>query len=281
MKTLVLLSCVALATSFSHAEEQPVDDAAIQKSFLRQILELRDEGKSLKVAALRRELRKEKRGVSIPDLIEPATTKLSSQDSYHTNKKATLIVGHIYLCDSCDEWHTNLAGGVVITPGGVAVTNYHVLDFDHAAQFAAMDESGRLFPIEKVLASDRKADLAVIQLETDSSLAAAPLAIESSTGDPITVVSHPDAHFFTFTSGRISRFSIDPRSRARRVEITATFARGSSGSGIFDEFGNLVGIVSETNSIHYEEDNRARRNLQMVIHSGVPTSSLRELLEGE
>lgn len=279
------LSCLLLAISLHFfpaiAEDEPVDDAAIRKTFLEQAQSLRKNEVGMRASDLRKELRKEKRGV--PDLVlpEPSSLTLLPKGQYDHGKSTTLIVGHIYHDDSHDNWRTNLAGGVVITPEGMAVTNFHVLDFDRAAHFAAMDEAGILYPIVAVLASDQKADLAIIQLETQTEWKAAPLAVDASVGDFISVISHPDAHFFSYTSGRISRFSIDPRSRARRIEITAPFARGSSGCAIYDRHGNVVGIVSATNAIYYEEDYRARRNLQMVIHSGVPTSSLRKLLSGE
>ena len=264
-------------------EDHLIDDAAIKRSFLQQIVALKESpgASGLNAAVLRRELKKEKRGVPDLTLLPLKTATLSKRELYESAKPSTLIIGHIYLCDSCDKWHTNLAGGVVLSKDGIVATNYHVLQFERAAIFAAMDHRQKIFPIAEVLASDEKNDLAVIRLEIETEMEAAPLALDSSAGDAIGIVSHPDAHFYTFTSGEISRFSIHPKIRTQRLEVTAPFARGSSGSGIFDFRGNLVGIASATTSIYYEEDNREKRNLQMVIHSGVPASSLLELIKGQ
>ncbi|MDF2375861.1 MAG: serine protease [Verrucomicrobiales bacterium] len=282
MCRIVLSLLVFVLTNFLSAEELSIDDAAIRESFLEQVLAVKESEntKGLNAAALRRELKKEKQGIPGLKLLPSHSRTLAGRALYETARRSTLIIGHLYLCDSCDEWHTNLAAGVALSKDGTVVTNYHVLQFERASIFAAMDHRQRVFPIREVLASDKQDDLAVIQLDTDSELDAAPLTADSSVGDSIGIVSHPDAHFFTFTTGEISRFSIDPGSRARRLEVTAPFARGSSGSGIFDFQGNLVGFASATNAIYYEEDNRERRNLQMVIYSGAPTSSLLKLISG-
>lgn len=284
MPRLLILFLFALSQADSLSGEEPViDDAAIRKSFLKQIIALKETGGSggLNAAALRRELKEERRGIPDLKLHPPRTSELSKQELYELAKNATLIIGHLYLSDSGEQWRTNLAGGVALSKDGIVATNYHVLQFERASIFAAMDQQQRVFPIRKVLASDRKNDLAVIQLEVEKGLDPLPVSPTSSVGDPIGIVSHPDAHFYTFTSGEISRFSITPKIRALRIEVTAPFARGSSGSGIFDQRGNLVGIASATNSIYYEEDDRNKRNLQMVIHSGVPARSLLKLIQGK
>lgn len=277
-----LLFAAALSLTGPAQGEPFLDDTAIRKQFLEQILALRNAKNpaGLSAADLRSQLRKQKTG-NTPTRFPPRRKKiLTRQQLYELAKESTFIVGHIYQCGQCDDWHTNLATGVAISEAGIIATNYHVLQFRNAAIFAAMDHRQRLFPIRAVFASDRDNDLAVIELETTAKFTAAPPVTEAQVGDEISIVSHPDAHFYSFTTGTISRFSIDPKTRTQRLETSAAFGRGSSGSGMFDRSGNLIGIASTTNAIYYEEEETAERNLQMVIHTGIPSVSLLQLLPG-
>ena len=66
---------------------------------------------------------------------------------------------------------------------------------------------------------------------------------------------------------------------AKRVSITADFAKGSSGAGIFNDAGNLTAIVTSTRSIYYSKDDWDAKNLQMVIKDCVPAESIRALVQ--
>ncbi|MDF1825709.1 MAG: serine protease [Verrucomicrobiales bacterium] len=257
-----------------------IDDAAIKARFRESLIGFIEERKGLTAAEVRRELKREKSmepGLSVEN--EPAeAVNYTAPELYQQAKEASLIIGHLYLCDSCDEWHTNLAGGVAISPEGLVLTNFHVLQFEKAAIFGVMNSKGEVSRISKVIASSRSDDLAIIQLDSNEQASFAPLASGIMIGEEVALVSHPDSHFYSFTTGRVSRLSIEPKLRTRRVEITAPFARGSSGSGIFNRRGQLLGLASATNAVYYEEDQRGERNLQRVIYSGVPLPSIRDLL---
>ncbi|MEM7600022.1 MAG: hypothetical protein AAF357_01245 [Verrucomicrobiota bacterium] len=161
-----LVSLITFSCLF--AEDEWIDDAGIRNQFLEQIVALKESKQSsgLSAADLRSALRKEKRINLDLKTPEPHLTKLSIRELYEHGKRRTLVVGHIFLRESSDEWRTNLAGGVVISENGVAVTNYHVLQFEQAAIFAAMNHLGELFTIEEVLASSRHDDLAVGERST-------------------------------------------------------------------------------------------------------------------
>lgn len=276
---LLLLILASLTQSLQSAD-QFIDDAALKSKFREGLAGILEEKKGLSAAEVRRELKREK-SMETEFVVEEdkeVDLNYSSSELYKFARETSLIVGHLYLCDSCDEWHTNLAGGVAISPDGVILTNYHVLQFEKAAIFGAMNSKGEVFPLSQVIASSRRDDVAMIQLDSSGRIPFARLAQESPVGARVALVSHPDSHFYTFSSGEISRYSIDPKLRTKRIEITAAFARGSSGSGIFDYQGRLVGLASATNAVYYEEDDSENRNLQMVIHSGVPIQSVRKLL---
>jgi len=68
---------------------------------------------------------------------------------------------------------------------------------------------------------------------------------------------------------------------ATLMTVTAEFARGSRGGPIMDDFGNVVGMVTSTQSIYYPSKNKTVKKgpLQMVIRNCVPVSSIRALIE--
>lgn len=270
------ISLLFLSPSPGKAEEVYISDEALSKEFTARCTALIEVGNYVEGDEVRETLKRELRhSKPLFTSLPTADSKPNSKSAIQTAADATVIVGHLYLCGKCDNWHNNLAGGVVISPDGLLITNYHVLKFAQAKTFAAMTKDGRIFPIAKVLASSKKNDVALVQLKGAKNLAYAPVAKSGSTGDDLFVISHPDGHFYSFTKGHISRYFIDPASRARRIQITAPFARGSSGSGIFNERGEIIGLATFTNTIFYEE--KESKNPQTVLYTGVPSASILKL----
>jgi hypothetical protein len=68
------------------------------------------------------------------------------------------------------------------------------------------------------------------------------------------------------------------------MQITADYARGSSGGPILDREGNLIGLVSSTSPVYYDspagakDGKAAAPNLQMVRHNCVTARAIRELV---
>jgi S1-C subfamily serine protease len=256
-----------------------IDDKSLLRSFESQFQEVQRAGTGLSANEVRRILKRE---LSFEGQILPVanTSALTAGQIYGKARAATLLVGHLYLCADCDKLHGSAAGGVVISPDGLALTNYHVLEFARAKVFGAMTADGKAYPIREVLASSRQHDLALIRLDGASDLPFLPLAEKADVGDPVFLVSHPDSHFYTLTRGHISRYYLAPRSKAPRLQITADFARGSSGCGVLSEAGQLIGLVTSTNSIYYTQEKEVQKDLQMVINSCIPLSSIQSFLKG-
>lgn len=218
--------------------------------------------------------------VALPPSLTKDSEPLTAPEIYRRAIQATVIVGHIYKCDKCTRWHCSLAGGVILDPDGIVVTNHHVMDSDRAAVFGAMTSGGEVFPVTEILAASEPDDLALVRLETgDRPLEFLRIAPDDApAGTEIRVVSHPDGRFFTYSEGIVSRYFFDPSAKALRMQITADYARGSSGCGVYNPRGELTGIVSSTHSIYYTQDHEDQKNLQMVVKSCIPVASLRKLL---
>ncbi len=251
-----------------------ISDAGIKADFETKLSALLQDGGVPTATVTLKQLHEEKKSsVSLPVV----TPEGNVSTGHRRALSSTLVLGHLYLCDTCDKKHANLAGGVIISPDGLALTNYHVLDFKEAIVFGAMTADGNIYAIDEVLAASKKDDIALIRLKSAKELPFVTLQETLETGDDVFVISHPDGYFYTFTKGYLSRKYLDQKEQIPKLQITADFARGSSGSGIFNSRNELVGIAASTNSIYYEPTGENPGNFQMVIRSGVPVSSIMKL----
>ena len=259
-----------------------VDDRALKDRFRQEMESLVDVREIPKGSELLAAVKpKAHARIPLPPSDAEREEALSSPEIYRRGTQGTVIVGHLYKCDKCTKWHTSMAGGVVIDPRGIVVTNHHVMESERARVFGAMTSGGEVFPIVEVLAASEPDDLALVRLETGGRKleALSVAANDAPVGAEVRVVSHPDGRYFTYSEGIVARYYFDPTAKSRRVQITADYARGSSGCGVFDPQGHLTGIVSSTRSIYYTEKEDQQKNLQMVVKSCIPVSSLWRLLE--
>jgi S1-C subfamily serine protease len=279
-RPLVLLVLWSLQASASaDPSERFIDDAAIKADFETHLGTLFQAGGLPAASSLAEQLRKATAApIPVPANAGPETGP--SLDPVARARNATLVLGHLYLCGKCDNYHGNVAGGVIISPDGLVLTNYHVMDAKEAIVFGAMTAEGQIFGIERVLAASKRDDVALVKLLDAKDLPCVPLSPRISAGDELFVLSHPDGHFYTLTRGYLARKYLIPREQVQRLQITADFAKGSSGSGIFNVRGELIGLATSTNSIYYSEKNGVKDNLQMVVKSGVPVESIRQLFSG-
>ncbi|MCP4848179.1 MAG: trypsin-like peptidase domain-containing protein [Verrucomicrobiaceae bacterium] len=280
MKTLTLI-VLAFTSGFLFADgfKAPINDLQIKSTFEKQLGNLRDGGKLVAAEKLASQLKEQNQShLKFPLIMK---TRPVSTSIYEQNKKGILCFGNIYKCDRCDKWHSNIAGGFVISKEGLAVTNYHVMESNNAGAFGGMTIDGKLYPVTAVVASSKKNDLAIVQLQGENFH---PLAISEggAVGADVTVISHPEGRFFSVSRGIIARYykerSGDHRGSSR-MAITADYAKGSSGSPVFNQNGDVVGVVSTTRSIYYNKKEGIERNLQMVIKSCIPSGSILQLLK--
>ena len=278
MKLFLLFLAISQSIIFADDFKEPINDLKIRSTFEKLLGKLRDDGKLIEPEKLAAQLKEEKHiQFKLPKL-----GKLTSAPSsiYQKNKQGILCFGNIYKCDRCDNWHGNIAGGFIITKEGLAVTNYHVMESSKAGAFGGMTIDGKIYPVTKVVASSKKDDLAIVQLEGDNFH---PLSIAAGgdVGSDVTVISHPEGRFYTVSKGIISRYYAlrsGNEKGSHRMAITADFAKGSSGSAVFNKAGEVVGVVASTNSIYYNKKDGIERNLQMVIKSCIPSVSILKLL---
>lgn len=181
------------------------------------------------------------------------------------------------------------ASAVVLTSDGVCITNYHVLWelLDPAARLNPADsvlfvatEEGRVYPITEILSFNRAADMAFFRIDTRGDrLVPMPLGNDLPAGANVHLLSNPEGYPYAYTHGRVSRtIRLNPQDPfSNRMEMTADFAKGSSGGPIMDDRGNMVSMVSSIRAIYFS--NQPPYHLQMNVKLTIPVSSFRRVMK--
>jgi serine protease Do len=190
----------------------------------------------------------------------------------------------VYKCEKCDKWHVGGAATAwCLSADGVMVTNYHVLESAKGSAYGIASRDGEVWPVVEVLAANKERDIAIFRVKGDGFQRLA-LGAAAEVGDKIRVISHPNRKFFLQTSGEVARYHLARSRKTKKgavmMSVTADYAKGSSGGPVLNEQGEVVGMVSSTQSIYYgEDDDGDQENLQMVVKNTVPVDAIRKMLE--
>lgn len=138
-----------------------------------------------------------------------------------------------------------VGSGVIVSQNGMIVTAYHVIE--NAKRIAVKTEQG-VFNV-KILAADKLNDLALLKISgANQTFAAAGLAPSGKVrmGQSVFTLGFPNSSLQGFnvkmTKGEISSntgIQDDPR----QFQISVPVQPGNSGGALFDERGNVIGIV--------------------------------------
>ncbi len=207
------------------------------------------------------------------------TRKLSVVDAAQRAEAAVVIVGTFFRCNRCTNAHLATASGFFLTEAGALATSRHVLG-EAGRGVVVLTRDGRLCAVKEVLAADPLNDLLILQVE-GKGFTPLPLAAKADLGAPVTLVSHPENHFFTLTTGVVSR-RFAQRRKDGLVEflaITAEFAKGSSGAPVCNESGAVIALVNNTESIYYNVERGQPVNFQMSVKNCTPAPALLGLIK--
>ncbi len=144
------------------------------------------------------------------------------------------------------QYVTSGAGsGVVYSKDGYILTNNHVIDGANTIKVTMHD--GTSYDA-KLVAADSKCDIAVIKVKADNLV---PVSIDTkqvhSVGDLAVAIGNPLGTLAgTATEGIISalerEITLDGQAMTL-LQISASINPGNSGGGVFDQYGNLIGLV--------------------------------------
>ncbi len=159
---------------------------------------------------------------------------------------------------------------------GLVATNYHVVNGANVGTaklvLSKTNKQLKKYSIEGVVATDKEKDLAIVKV---TGLYALPLPLGNSDtvkdGQIVYAVGNPRGFEGTFSSGEISNILPNGtrRIKGKVLQITAAISQGSSGGAVVNQWGQVIGIVSET-----REDGQ---NLNFAIPVNALKSLIREI----
>jgi len=138
-----------------------------------------------------------------------------------------------------------LGSGFIISEDGIVVTNQHVID--GADEIEVVFQDGKRYPA-KLKGSDKKTDIAVLQIDTDRPL---PYVVfgdsdKAQIGDWVVAIGNPFGLGGSVSAGVISARGRDIQSGPYDdfIQIDAPINRGNSGGPLFNMKGEVIGINS-------------------------------------
>jgi len=206
----VLAAFAAARPLRAQAADVPVfDDDKLLASLTEQSVKLHEQHRLVAVATLAKQ--RGERSKCRLALAPPAREKLTPPQVCVAAHRSTWIVGVVFHCDSCAEWHFSGATGYAISADGAIATCAHVVAPEPGSkdEFAvAADPDGVVHPVIEVLAADLRTDVCILRVEAKGLV---PLALrtDSRPGETVFCYGHPQHHFGFFSEGEIARFTTE------------------------------------------------------------------------
>ena len=154
--------------------------------------------------------------------------------------------------DDFDEKRVGTGSGVIVSPDGLIITNYHVIE--DASEIEVTSNKNKTYMAE-IIGSDPATDLAVLKIKTNESLPFIPFGDSESArvGEWVLAVGNPFNLNSTVTAGIISAKSRDLNERDSKnqsfIQTDAAVNMGNSGGALVNTNGELIGINTAISSI--------------------------------
>ena len=164
-----------------------------------------------------------------------------------------------------------LGSGVIVSPNGYILTNFHVVEAASEIEVALND--GRTLKA-KVVGSDPESDLAVLKINADKLPAITFGQMDNlRVGDVVLAIGNPFGVGQTMTMGIVSalgRSHLGINTFENFIQTDAAINPGNSGGALVDTSGNLVGI----NTAIY-----SRSGGSQGIGFAIPVSSAKAIMD--
>ncbi len=208
---------------------EPIDDGAIYGALYHRYFEFVDDP-SLKWPS------------PSPDKL-PASCELPLASIERSPEKSSLedlIKSTAIIAGGNDDFFSG--GAVVVSVDGLAVTNFHIAEMMKKSKLVAMTSDGKCHRVIEFLAGSKLRDIALIRLEGNDFTPAKIASRHPAMGDDIVMIHHSENRFYTYDRGYVMRH---PRiGEDVWMEISADYAPGGSGCGIYNDRHELIGLVS-------------------------------------
>lgn len=122
--------------------------------------------------------------------------------------------------------------------GTDVLTNYHVIE---NAKFVIVETKDEKTFAASIVFFNRDGDLAVLRIPASIVSTEVNTSNSPEVGDKVAAIGHPLGLSLTISEGIISAV---PDKKYGILQTTAAISHGSSGGGLFDSSGNLIGIMT-------------------------------------
>lgn len=150
--------------------------------------------------------------------------------------------------------------GFVLNSDGAVVTSYHVIRNAADIRIKAGD---KVYGIAGIIHADAENDIAILKAE-GSGLKPVRLGNldSASSGEKVYVIANPRGEGLVLSEGILTEIR-EVAGKGRMLQITAPFAEGYSGSPVFNERGEVIGIA--TFIVKGSQDPESSRNLNFAV----------------
>ena len=160
--------------------------------------------------------------------------------------------------------------GFFITSNGVGISNYHVFENSDIAYI--IDYKNNKYKIDKIIDYNEELDLIKFSVKKSNTKPVAISLNKPSIGIDVFTISYPSGFSLegnsTISKGIISGFR--NKDGVNLIQSTANITHGSSGGGLFNYNGSLVGITSGTFAENLED-------LHGSLYKVIPASYINKL----
>ncbi len=203
-----------------------------------------------------------------PVLMAHERTRARAQIAEATNATA--------LIETFDEKHQPMeqGSGVFISKDGILVTNYHVVK-DAAYVEATLPTTGAIYRAKNYLYVDKKLDIATIQFEAkDVPFVTIGNSDVVEDGEKVLAIGNPQGLTNSISEGVISNAhrKLDGN---EVIQFSAPISSGSSGGGLYDENGRVIGLTAATLNLPPE---LAATESAQSLNFAVPINLIRDHL---
>ncbi len=182
------------------------------------------------------------------------TTKYDYEELYKKVNESIVVVSNYTKSDFGGEEYTlsGTGSGVIFTTDGYIITNEHVVRGASKVTVKVEDKYSGEKDAEveaTLMGSDQATDLAVLKITRSQPFTAVPLGDSDALniGQQVCAIGNPAGLAKTLTGGYISglkRYTSEKGYVLSSIQTDAAINPGNSGGGLFDMYGNVIGIVN-------------------------------------
>ena len=169
-----------------------------------------------------------------PQAAAPAgATAMTAEDIFAAVSPS---IGRLQIMDNAGKMIAQGSG--VVVGSGIVITNCHVVD---QAWQISVKVGGKVLP-GKVVVADHELDLCSVNVAGLAAPAVTVSGSDARVGERAYAIGAPEGLELTLSEGIVS--SLRPTTRGSIIQTTAPISPGSSGGGLFNGSGQLIGIVT-------------------------------------